>query len=138
MKNYKSKIGLELILPISLLFGYALFLSILEKNWFKALIVLLILSILIYTFLSIHYKIEQENLIVKCAFLTNVMIDINSIRKIVETYNPISSPAASMDRIEIFYNKYDSVLISPKKKTEFIEAILKINPNIEIIYRKKQ
>lgn len=138
MKNYKSKIGLELILPISLLFGYALFLSILEKNWFKALIVLLILSILIYTFLSIHYKIEQENLIVKCAFLTNVMIDINSIRKIVETYNPISSPAASMDRLEIFYNKYDSVLISPKKKTEFIEAILKINPNIEIIYRKKQ
>ena len=68
MKNYKSKIGLELILPISLLFGYALFLSILEKNWFKALIVLLILSILIYTFLSIYYKIEQENLIVKCAF----------------------------------------------------------------------
>ena len=103
MKNYKSKLGLELIIPISLIFGYALFELITEKSWFGV----------------------NEN------------IEIKTIRKITETYNPLSSPAASIDRIEIFYNKFDSVLISPKKKKEFIEDILKINPNIEVIYRKK-
>lgn len=87
--------------------------------------------------MSINYKIEKENLNVKCTFLVNENIEINTIRKITETYNPLSSPAASIDRIEIFYNKFDSVLISPKKKKEFIEDILKINPNIEVIYRKK-
>ena len=87
--------------------------------------------------MSINYKIEKENLNVKCTFLVNENIEINTIRKITETYNPLSSPAASIDRIEIFYNKFDSVLISPKKKQEFIEDVLKINPNIEVIYRKK-
>ena len=48
----------------------------------------------------------------------NTNIDIKSIRKIIETYNPLSSPAASIDRLEIFYNKFDSILISPKDKKE--------------------
>ena len=137
MKNYKSKLGLELIIPISLIFGYALFELITEKSWIGVFIISLTILFILYTFLSINYKIEKENLNVKCTFLVNENIEINTIRKITETYNPLSSPAASIDRIEIFYNKIDSVLISPKKKKEFIEDILKINPNIEVIYRKK-
>jgi hypothetical protein len=137
MKNYKSKLGLELIIPIFLLFGYALFELIIEKSWLGVFIMLVTISFIVYTFLSINYKIEKENLNIKCTFLINENIAIQSIRKITETYNPLSSPAASIDRIEIFYNKFDSVLISPKKKKAFIEDILKINSNIEVIYRKK-
>jgi hypothetical protein len=137
MKNYKSKLGLELIIPISLIFGYALYELITEKSWIGVFIISLTILFILYTFLSINYKIEKENLNVKCTFLLNENIEINTIRKITETYNPLSSPAASIDRIEIFYNKFDSVLISPKKKQEFIEDILKINPNIEVIYRQK-
>ena len=134
MKNYKSKLGLELIIPISLIFGYALFELITEKSWIGVFIISLTILFILYTFLSINYKIEKENLNVKCTFLVNENIEINTIRKITETYNPLSSPAASIDRIEIFYNKFEGVLISPKKKKEFIEDILKINPNIEVIY----
>ncbi len=137
MINYKSKLGLELIIPISLLFGYALFELIAEKSWLGVLIILLTISFIFYTFLSINYKIEKEKLNVKCAFIINENIEIKSIRKITETYNPLSSPAASINRIEIFYNKFDSILISPKNKKDFIQDILKINPNIEVIYRKK-
>ncbi len=137
MKNYKSKLGLELIIPIFLLFGYALFELIIEKSWLGVFIMLVTISFIVYTFLSINYKIEKENLNIKCTFLINENIAIKSIRKITETYNPLSSPAASIDRIEIFYNKFDSVLISPKKKKAFIEDLLKINSNIEVIYRKK-
>ena len=138
MINYKSKLGLELIIPISLLFGYALFELIAEKSWLGVLIILLTISFIFYTFLSINYKIEKEKLNVKCAFIINENIEIKSIRKITETYNPLSSPAASINRIEIFYNKFDSILISPKNKKDFIQDILKINPNIEVIYRKKK
>ena len=63
-------------------------------------------------------------------------VTINSIRKIKETNNPISSPAASLDRIEVFYGK-QSVIISPKQKTEFINHLLSINPRIEVIYKAK-
>jgi hypothetical protein len=49
---------------------------------------------------------------------------------IAETHNPLSSPALSLDRIEIEFGAYDSVMISPKDKTGLITAITAINPNI--------
>jgi hypothetical protein len=63
MKNYKSKLGLELIIPISLIFGYALFELITEKSWFGVFIISLTIIFILYTFLSINYKIEKENLL---------------------------------------------------------------------------
>jgi hypothetical protein len=71
------------------------------------------------------------------SFIVNQDIAISSIRKIKETYNPLSAPAALIDIIEMFYNKYDSVLISPKDKKEFIAHILNVNPTIEVQWRKK-
>ena len=136
MKNYKSKLGLELIIPFILIFGYSLFELISNKVWTGIFIMVLTIIFILYTFLSINYKIENDNLNVKCTILMNINIDIKSIRKIIETYNPLSSPAASIDRLEIFYNKFDSILISPKDKKEFIQNLLEINPNIEIVYRK--
>ncbi|MCB0443641.1 MAG: PH domain-containing protein, partial [Flavobacterium sp.] len=59
-----------------------------------------------------------------------IKIDIHSIKRIFKTNNPLSSPALSLDRIAIVYNKYDEVLISPKFKKEFVDVLLKINPSI--------
>ena len=42
----------------------------------------------------------------------------------------ISSPAASFDRIEITYGKFEEIIISPKHKLKFYEDLQKINPNI--------
>ena len=136
IKNFKSKLGLELIIPLILVFGYSLFELISSKFWIGFIIMVFIIIYTLYTFLSINYKIEKDNLNIKCAILMNINIDIKSITKIRETYNPLSSAAASIDRLEIFYNKFDSILISPKLKGEFIQNLIKINPNIEIIYRK--
>jgi hypothetical protein len=62
----------------------------------------------------------------------NTKIEIKSIRKIYRTNNPLSSPALSLDRLAIVYNKFDEILISPKERNEFIDELLKINPSIEI------
>ncbi|WP_174236930.1 PH domain-containing protein, partial [Mucilaginibacter sp. L196] len=41
-----------------------------------------------------------------------------------------SAPALSTDRVEIFYNQNDSVLISPKDQAEFIERLKAVNGEI--------
>jgi hypothetical protein len=41
-------------------------------------------------------------------------------------------PTLSWNSIQIEYNKFDSVFISPEKQDVFIEELLKINPGIEI------
>ena len=133
---YKSKLGLELIIPLILIFGYVLFELISKRAWIGILILLVTIIFILYTFLSIQYKIENGNLNIKCTILMTINIEIKSIRKVTETYNPLSSPAASIDRLEIFYNKFDSILISPKHKKEFIQNLCEINPSIEIVYRK--
>ena len=86
--------------------------------------IILLISLLFYT---IRYTIEGENLLI-----WHTKIDIKSIRKVYQTRNPLSSPALSIDRIAIVYNKFDEVLISPVDRADFIQELLKVNPNIEV------
>ena len=60
----------------------------------------------------------------------NEKIDIHKITKIENSNSIISSPALSLSRIKIKYNKYDEILISPKQKMEFASALKQINSNI--------
>lgn len=137
-KVYKSKIGFELVIPLILVFGTVLFLTVSEKpSWLGVVILLPVILFVVHMFMTTYYTINGENLIVKCGFLFNKTIDINTIKKISETNNPLSSPATSIDRLEITYGKYDSVIISPKQKKEFIDNIILINPNIEVKFKKK-
>ena len=61
------------------------------------------------------------NFHIKCAlfslFKKAVTTQIN--RKL----NPISSPALSLDRLEISYGSQKKIMISPKDKTGFLQAI---------------
>lgn len=137
-KIYKSKIGLELVIPIALILGTVFILTVSnEPSWLGVLILLLVILFMVYMFMSTVYIVDNELLIVKSGFVFNDTIKIKTIRKISETYNLLSSPATSLDRLEITYNKYDSVLISPKDKYLFIENLTSINPNIEVKLKNK-
>lgn len=137
-KVYKSKIGLELVIPLILVFGTVLFLTISKKpGWLGVAILLSVILFVVHLFVTTYYTINGNNLIIKSGFLVNKTIDINTIKKISETNNPLSSPAISIDRLEIKYGKYDAVIISPKQKKEFIDNITAINPNVEVKFKKK-
>nr|WP_294777739.1 PH domain-containing protein [uncultured Flavobacterium sp.] len=127
MKVYKSKIDWWLIIVIFVVFCYPMIEGILSKDYVMFSVSFGVLSLVFLLFKSIKYKIEGEHLQV---WLTK--IDIKSIKKIYSTHNPLSSPALSLDRIAVVYNKYDEVLISPKEREAFIQELLKINPNIEV------
>ncbi len=134
---FKSKIGFIFFIPlISGMLLIALLMINDHKAWIGILILFLVALFLIINFNSIRYIIDGERLIVKGFPFYNRSIPISKITKIKETNNPLSSPAASMDRLEIRYNKYDSVILSPRDKKGFIDELLKINAKIEVINRK--
>ena len=136
-KVYKSKIGIEIILILGVTFGSVGVAMVMYGDYSPLLINFLIVGFIGYIFWKTEYTIMGTNLNIKCSFLINQDVEIPSIRRIRETYNPMSAPAASIDRLEIIYNDSDSVVISPKKKKEFIEHLKMINPSIAVEYRKK-
>ena len=83
------------------------------------------------TYLYLYYEIGNGVLRVRSGFLLNRSIPISSITKIEATKNPISAPATSFDRLEVFYNKFESVIISPKEKRAFIAHLKQLNPKIQ-------
>lgn len=132
MKRFYSKIGLEVVIPIGLILGVTGTLMVIQKAWPAVAIILVTLLFIVHLLTTTFYQIEGSNLQIKSGFIVNKLIAIDSIRKIQKSNSLFSSPAASLDRLEVFYNKYDSVLISPKYKQEFLAELRKINPTIEI------
>lgn len=138
-RTFKSKIGIGLLLFITVVLIGTTIPMLLGDTivWLGIGMNLLIGFFILYTLTNTVYIISGNMLHIKCGFLYNKKIDISTIKRIEESRSPLSSPAASMDRLEIIYNKFDSILISPKKKKKFIEEILKINSGITVHYRKK-
>lgn len=125
MKTYRSKVDWWFMLIILGIFGYPIVEGILTKQYGLSITMISILMIMFWMFSKIKYVIGGTKLKVWW-----IKIDIHSIKRIYKTNNPLSSLALSLNRIAIVYNKYDEVLISPKLKKEFVEELLKINPNI--------
>lgn len=116
-KVYKSKIGLELVIPLVLVFGTVLFLTISqEPSWIGIAILLPVILFVVHMFVTTNYTIDSDKLTIKCGVLYNKTIGIKTIKKITETNNLLSSPATSLDRLEINYGKFDTVIISPQTK----------------------
>lgn len=132
MEKYKSKIDLWLVLFLAVTLGGSAIKMLYDGIWNGFFILLFTIAFVVQMFVTTYYIIDQEKLIIKSGFLVSLSIDINTIKKIEETNNILSSPALSLDRIEIFYNMSDNIMISPKDKAKFVAAIQKINPQVEI------
>ncbi|MCM4170479.1 hypothetical protein DHD32_03220 [Arenibacter sp. TNZ] len=131
MVKYKSKIGWFLVPVIVLMVVAPVYLMINNSDGVGPIILLLTFLFIIYIFLFTNYEVDDSVFRVKSGFLIKRTIQIDTITKIEATNNPISAPAASLDRLEIFYNTYESVIISPKEKRAFIAHLKQLNPKIE-------
>lgn len=132
MKIYKSKIdwwlGLLLVYPI-----YLSVASLIKEQWIYGFAGLaFVIGVVLFVSKTTRYIINDTQLIVKSLWIVNNTIDISKIRKVEKTNSILSSPALSLDRIALYYNKYDEVYISPKEKQDFLNNLLEINPNIEV------
>ncbi|MHC1703836.1 MAG: PH domain-containing protein [Tenuifilaceae bacterium] len=132
MRKYRSKIGIGIVLFLLIIIGGTLALMIYLKLWFGVSIILVVIGLIGHLFLTTYYIIDGKNLIIKGGFIINKVIEIEKIKKISDSNSILSSPANSLDRIEISFNKYDNILISPKEKILFIDHLKTINPSIEV------
>lgn len=135
-KVYPSKVGLELLVPILLISGTGMVPAIKEGAWVKLAIPIGILILFIAIFYSISYEIKKEVLVVKSFFWFKKVIPIESIKAIEETYNPISAPAASLQRLEVRYDRFNSIIISPKDRMGFITHLKALSPSIQVKVKK--
>lgn len=132
VKAYRSAISYFLFVPVWILLVAAV-ISIVYSGQIVAigLMVVVVFAIVLPIFLNTNYTISEQLLKVRCGVILRQDIPISSITRIEKTGTILSSPALSIkDRIEVFYGKYDSVIISPERRAEFIADLLRINPTI--------
>jgi hypothetical protein len=135
---YKSKISPVLIIPVIILIGGVSVVSIVDKIWAGLTINLLVGGFIGQMFWTTYYTISGNNLNVRCGFFYNINIEVSKIRLIVETNSVLSAPALSLERLEMFYNKWDSVVISPPHKMDFIAHLKSLNSDIEVKLKEKK
>ncbi|MCK1994767.1 PH domain-containing protein [Peribacillus muralis] len=88
-----------------------------------------IICFLLWIWLTTYYVIEDKTLLVRSAFIRKT-ISIDEIKSIDRSFNPLSSPALSLDRLNIHYGLQRTILISPLDRDAFIEELMKRNPSI--------
>jgi hypothetical protein len=135
-KTHRSKIGLEIFVPLLIVELVFMVMMIIYGHWISFGIILVATAFSVHVAFSTFYQIEGKILKVKSGFLINREIEIASITKIRESNNPLSAPAASLDRLELFFNKTDSVLVSPKDKRGFVADLQEINPSITVTWKQ--
>lgn len=127
---HKSKIGLEILIPLILILGTVTTLMIINGVWLGLAICGLVIFFIANIYTSTSYKITSDNrLLIKCGIIETFDIDIMEIEWIKKTSELTSAPALSIDRIEINY-KGGRVVISPADKEKFMSDLRKVNSNI--------
>jgi len=86
--------------------------------------------------MNTYYYLDEDELLIKSGLGKGTRIGYSQITSVCRTRNPISSPALSLDRLEIKYKVKsgrfsDIIVISPEDKHGFIEQLRIKNESIE-------
>nr|MBQ4319947.1 PH domain-containing protein [Clostridia bacterium] len=97
-----------------------------QPLWLPVCLFIVIDALLVYpSLVGTYYILEENELIVKSGLSTLTKVPYRYIVSVNETRNPLSSPALSLDRLEIRWagEKKGFVLISPKDKALFMREL---------------
>ena len=127
---YKSKIAKGMVSILIVIYTACSLIMLFDDSWPGILVITPAFALVGYAVATTYYVIEGKILRVRSGLFYNKVFDIKIFRKVVKTNSAITAPAASLDRLELFFNSYDSVVISPKDKDAFIAHILSLNSGI--------
>jgi len=133
VKTYKSRIGIEFFVIFILAFIIPLYFVISEKNLGILLGSIFGVGFVFYVFFTTAYYIDEGKLLVKSGIFIYETIEIQSIHKIKATKSYFRAPAISPQRLAIYYNEKDIILVSPRNELEFINDLKQVNPHIEVL-----
>ena len=101
---------------------------------FATAIVLVMVSLAAWLFLTTEYRVENDLLTVRSGPF-RWKIPIRDIESVTPTHNPLSSPALSLDRLQIRYRcgaREIDILVSPDDKQGFIGELRASNSAIRL------
>ena len=127
---YYSKVSYTLLIIVFVVFFGPLIPNYIysgfnSKMSFMTLALIILYVLILYMFFNTTYTIEKEKLYIKCGFFKYRPVNIMEMKKVSKSSNFISSPAASFDRIQITYTKFEEIIISPKKKLNLLKIYRK-------------
>ncbi len=131
-KRFPSAISLPVVVVFFLVFAILIYFMALDKAWFWVATMVITGWFGAQAFLSTSYTFSGNVLHIKSGLIYNRKLEISSIRKISKSSRLLSSPAASINRLSLIFNKFDEVLVSPQDKIGFVKKLLEINPEIEV------
>lgn len=124
VKTYKTRVSV-LLMSICVIATIAPLLFVSKESILFVAPIMLFVLLLLASVVKIKYVIDGDTLKIYSFFWMHNDIDIKSIRKIEPSRCILSSPAASLKRLAIHYNKYDVVYVSPRNQEDFINEINK-------------
>jgi hypothetical protein len=140
MKIYRSpkdKLILNLIIAFMLLpvMVFVIDRGYFAENPFALLPLLLPLILILWVYFDTYYIIDGQNLKYHSAFLRGE-IDIMKIREIVKgkTVWVGIKPALARKGLTIKFNRFDEIYISPAFNDDMISELIKINPDIKVVF----
>lgn len=137
----RKDFGAYIILTIMISsFLALLFIGFQQDSFFEIAFVIPFLLALVSVVLFLHlfsttyYTIENKALKYHCSIFYKGEIGIDKIIQIKKSWSPLAGirPALAFKGLIITFNKYDEIYVSPKRESEFIEEILKINENVKV------
>lgn len=131
MHRFRSRVSLLLLVVLLSSVAPALFLEE-PDNAFAAYAILFgSIGLVILILFTTHYEITENELIIKYGPFTYSRVKLKAIEKVERSYNPLSSPAASLKRL-LITSKNKSMLISPADEQAFLRMLQSRNPRILI------
>ncbi len=82
------------------------------------------------------YTITDEELLVRCGPFRK-RLPLKQIKRVKESRNPLASAALSMERLEIHTERRFPVIISPKDRDGFLDALQEKQAKIKVDSRKE-
>ena len=98
-------------------------------------------AFMVFLFGGMRYFISGDKLYIKIWMFPSGSVEIKNITSVERSYNPLSSPAASLKRLRIGIGgkaKFPYMLISPVREQEFIKELKAVNPDIYVRVHDKK
>lgn len=140
---FRSRISVLLIIFISIVISPGIILTIRSGNIFNPgfYTIVGVIVFIVFILSGIRYVITDKQLLLKIWGIPFGSYSISQIISVERSYNPLSSPAASLKRLRVRFKKgykWPIVLISPVREPEFLEKLKEINPGIDIQVNNKK
>jgi len=105
--------------------------AILQKATVPLVVMILIILFAGWIWFGTGYKMMDNELKIYCGPFRHT-ISLQDIKEIKSTRSPLSSPACSLDRMEIKFGKSKRVMISPADREGFIKMLIGKFPQIHL------